>query len=183
MLLLLLLLLLLLQVEAACFPDLVTPIQSQKLFLQLRNRILQMWLENPKLQLIGPEALKRLEPPWNSDKALVGRVHAFLERHGYINFGIYKRVLPPAPVKGKVVVIGAGIAGLAAAQQLRSFGMEVGGLLWLGGVLPLPPSGGGGGGQGQGGGEDRHLQERSLHSRPRGHGGYRVGGQSYHSAQ
>ena len=31
-----------------------------------------MWLENPKLQLIGPEALKRLEPPWNSDKALVG---------------------------------------------------------------------------------------------------------------
>ena len=59
-----------------------------------------MWLENPKLQLIGPEALKRLEPPWNSDKALVGRVHAFLERHGYINFGLYKRVLPPAPVKG-----------------------------------------------------------------------------------
>merc|ERR1719309_1243800 len=113
------------QVEAACFPDLVTPIQSQKLFLQLRNRILQMWLENPKLQLIGPEALKRLDPPWNSDKALVGRVHAFLERHGYINFGLYKRVLPPAPVKGKVVVIGAGIAGLAAAQQLRSFGMEV----------------------------------------------------------
>merc|ERR1719419_437950 len=113
------------QVEAACFPDLVTPLASQKLFLQLRNRILQMWLENPKLQLIGPEALKRLDPPWNSDKALVGRVHAFLERHGYINFGLYKRVAPPAPVKGKVVVIGAGIAGLAAAQQLRSFGMEV----------------------------------------------------------
>ena len=103
----------------------MTPVQSQQLFLQLRNRILQMWLENPKLQLVGPEALRRLEPPWDSDRALVGRVHAFLERHGYINFGIYKRVLPPAPVKGKVVVIGAGIAGLAAAQQLRSFGMEV----------------------------------------------------------
>ena len=30
------------KVEAACFPDLVTPVQSQKLFLRLRNRILQM---------------------------------------------------------------------------------------------------------------------------------------------
>jgi len=113
------------QVEAACFPDLVTPMASQKLFLQLRNRILQLWLENPKQQLVAGDCLGRLAQPWDSDKALVTRIHAFLERHGYINFGIYKRVAPPAPVKGKVVVIGAGIAGLAAAQQLRSFGMEV----------------------------------------------------------
>eukprot|EP00090_Calanus_glacialis_P045560 TRINITY_DN8539_c0_g1_i1.p1 TRINITY_DN8539_c0_g1~~TRINITY_DN8539_c0_g1_i1.p1 ORF type:complete len:784 (+),score=291.53 TRINITY_DN8539_c0_g1_i1:46-2397(+) len=113
------------QVEAACFPDLVIPVASQKLFLQLRNRILQLWLENPKQQLVAGDCLGRLAQPWDSDKALVTRIHAFLERHGYINFGIYKRVSPPAPVKGKVVVIGAGIAGLAAAQQLRSFGMEV----------------------------------------------------------
>merc|ERR1719419_77324 len=113
------------QVEAACFPDLVTPIASQKLFLQLRNRILQLWLENPRQQLVASDCLGRLAQPWDTDKALVTRIHAFLERHGYINFGIYKRVAPPAPVKGKVVVIGAGIAGLAAAQQLRSFGMEV----------------------------------------------------------
>ena len=36
------------QVEAACFPDLVTPLASQKLYLQLRNRILQLWMENPR---------------------------------------------------------------------------------------------------------------------------------------
>ena len=54
------------QVEAACFPDLITPLQSQKLFLQLRNRILQMWLENPKKQLTGQDSLKRLEPPISS---------------------------------------------------------------------------------------------------------------------
>jgi len=113
------------QVEAACFPDLVTPLASQKLFLQLRNRILQLWLENPRQQLVASDCLGRLAQPWDTDKALVTRIHAFLERHGYINFGMYKRVAPPAPVKGKVIIIGAGIAGLAAAQQLRSFGMEV----------------------------------------------------------
>ena len=68
-----------------------------------------MWLENPKLQLVAEEALKRLEPPWNSDEALVNRVHAFLERHGYINFGVYKRVKNlEAKKTGKVIVIGAG---------------------------------------------------------------------------
>ena len=113
------------QVEAACFPDLVTPLQSQKLFLHLRNRILQMWIDNPKVQLTGDDALKKLEAPWNSDEQLAARVHAFLERHGYINFGIYKRTQPLPQKTGKVVVIGAGIAGLAAAQQLKSFGMDV----------------------------------------------------------
>jgi lysine-specific histone demethylase 1 len=113
------------QVEAACFPDMVSPLSSQKMFLHLRNRILQMWLENPKQQLTAPDTLSRLQPPWNSDEALVQRVHAFLERHGYINFGIFKRVATPTQKTGKVVVIGAGIAGLAAAQQLKSFGMDV----------------------------------------------------------
>ena len=113
------------QVEAACFPDLVTPLQSQKLFLHLRNRILQMWIDNPKIQLTGDDALRKLEAPWNSDEQLAARVHAFLDRHGYINFGIYKRTQPLPQKTGKVVVIGAGIAGLAAAQQLKSFGMDV----------------------------------------------------------
>jgi len=113
------------QIEAACFPDLVLPIQKQKLFLNIRNRILQMWLENPKQQLCGELAMSRLQSPWDSDKPMVKRIHAFLERHGYINFGIYKRTKPLPQKSGKVVIIGAGIAGLTAAQQLKSFGMEV----------------------------------------------------------
>ncbi|XP_070568077.1 lysine-specific histone demethylase 1A-like isoform X2 [Ptychodera flava] len=113
--------------EAACFPDIVqSPPQTQKLFLYIRNRLLQLWYENPKVQLTFENALPQIEAPYNSDGPLVMRIHAYLERHGYINFGIYKR-LKPLPVKkfGKVMVLGAGIAGLAAARQLQAFGMDV----------------------------------------------------------
>lgn len=63
--------------------------------------------------MTSENAMKRIQPPWNSDEALVLRVHSFLDRHGYINFGKYKRVKPLEPKKttGKVIVIGAGIAG------------------------------------------------------------------------
>ncbi|XP_050446710.1 lysine-specific histone demethylase 1A [Cataglyphis hispanica] len=113
--------------EAACFPDVSGgPPQTQKVFLHIRNRLLQIWLENPKQQLIIENALPQIEPPYNSDTVLTRRIHAFLERHGFINFGVFKR-LKPLPTKklGKVIVIGAGIAGLAAAQQMQQFGLEV----------------------------------------------------------
>ena len=61
------------QVEAACFPDLVTPPSSQKLFVGIRNRLLQMWLENPKQQLTAKDAIKRVEAPFNSDEGLITR--------------------------------------------------------------------------------------------------------------
>ncbi|KAG8197720.1 hypothetical protein JTE90_001642 [Oedothorax gibbosus] len=113
--------------EAACFPDVSQGLaQSQKIFLHIRNRLLQLWLENPKQQLVFETALLQIEPPYNSDGPLVMRVHAFLERYGFINFGVFKR-LKMLPVKkvGKVIIIGAGISGLAAAQQLQQFGMDV----------------------------------------------------------
>lgn len=113
--------------EAACFPDIAqAALQTVKVYLNIRNRILQMWLENPKQQLIVEDVIEKMEVPYNSDLPLLKRVHTFLERNGFINFGIFKR-LKPIPTKkyGKVIVIGAGIAGLAAAQQMQQFGLEV----------------------------------------------------------
>ncbi|XP_050424955.1 lysine-specific histone demethylase 1A [Adelges cooleyi] len=113
--------------EAYCFSDVAHgPTQTQKLFLHIRNRLLQQWLDNPKQQLIFEASLPLIEPPYNTDKVLVQRIHAYLERHGYINFGVFKRLKTvPSKKVGRVVVIGAGIAGLAAAQQMQQFGMEV----------------------------------------------------------
>lgn len=113
--------------EAACFPDIVqSALQTQKIFLHIRNRLLQLWLENPKQQLVFENALPQMEPPYNSDGPLVHRIFSYLERQGLINFGVYERSRPGLLKKhGKVIVIGAGISGLAAAQQLQQFGMEV----------------------------------------------------------
>uniref|UniRef100_A0A3P8TNG1 Lysine-specific histone demethylase n=1 Tax=Amphiprion percula TaxID=161767 RepID=A0A3P8TNG1_AMPPE len=81
--------------EAACFPDVISgPQQTQKVFLYIRNRTLQLWLDNPKIQLTFEAAAQQLEAPYNSDAVLVHRIHSYLERHGLINFGIYKRVKP-----------------------------------------------------------------------------------------
>lgn len=54
-----------------------------------------------------------MQPPYNVDPVLVLRTHAFLDRHGFINYGIYESVTPiPSPPKGKqrpkVIIIGAG---------------------------------------------------------------------------
>lgn len=99
--------------EASSFPEIAkNGLASHRVFLNIRNRLLQMWIEDPKTQLTLENAMKNIEKPFDSDATLVRRIHEFLERHGFINFGIFRR-LKPIPTKklGKVIVIGAGKYG------------------------------------------------------------------------
>jgi lysine-specific histone demethylase 1 len=52
------------QVEAACFPDLVTPLQSQKLYLHIRNRLLQVTITE------WPRALCNIDNQQKFDEAI-----------------------------------------------------------------------------------------------------------------
>lgn len=97
--------------EAACFPQMAAGLVTQRVFLNIRNRILQMWIESPKVQLTLEVVLKKMEQPFDSDPALVRDIHYFLERHGFINFGIFKR-LRPIPTKKLAKVIVIGVSGI-----------------------------------------------------------------------
>lgn len=113
--------------EASCFPDVISAgLVAQRVYLNIRNRIVKMWIDSPRNQLVVEDVLQNIEPPFACDPLLVGRIFSFLERHGFINYGVFYRTRPiPNNRLLKVIVIGAGISGLAAAQQLQQFGLDV----------------------------------------------------------
>jgi NADPH-dependent 2,4-dienoyl-CoA reductase/sulfur reductase-like enzyme len=59
--------------------------------------------------------------------AACASVHAFLSRHGHINSGVFRPdpdAAPPPPGR-RVLVVGAGMAGVACARQLAHMGHRV----------------------------------------------------------
>jgi lysine-specific histone demethylase 1 len=71
--------------EQRAFPDVRTGSKPlKKIFFFVRNRLLQLWLQNPKQELLFESALAKLDPPYNSDAAFACRIHAFLTRYGLV---------------------------------------------------------------------------------------------------
>ncbi|XP_030644941.1 lysine-specific histone demethylase 1B [Chanos chanos] len=101
------------------------------MYLALRNLILAAWHRNCK-EVLTPQkcaphvivrGLVRVRCVQELDRVL-----HFMTRKGLINTGalLVKQPLLPEPYRlKKVLVIGAGASGLAAARQLQNFGMQV----------------------------------------------------------
>lgn len=55
-------------IEISAFPEISnkSSIISRRFYLNIRNRILKMWLENPKIQLTYQFILKQIETPYVS---------------------------------------------------------------------------------------------------------------------
>lgn len=97
--------------------------------LDIRNHIIRMWYRDTKVRLEVSQALSGIPSCF---RRLGSRIFTFLECTGVINFGAVPtestpRIRPALPTRYRlrVAVVGAGMAGLIAARQLRSFGFDV----------------------------------------------------------
>ncbi|GIL92116.1 hypothetical protein Vretifemale_19590, partial [Volvox reticuliferus] len=91
-------------------------------YLKVRNLILTMWRLDPRRHLTMEAACKAV-PAQCTRHAEVA--WSYLHSYGFINFGLAVASVPDMEHEETIVIIGAGLAGLAAAQQLRQLGYRV----------------------------------------------------------
>ncbi|KAL8581082.1 hypothetical protein ACOMHN_012733 [Nucella lapillus] len=115
--------------EIAAFPRVAE--YQPFMYLAIRNLVMAQWAQHAKQWVSGEHCERRLICRGLNRAccvALLDDVLAFLTTAGYINVGL---VAPPpclhlhTPSQCDVVVIGAGVSGLAAARRLTDFGLKV----------------------------------------------------------
>lgn len=99
--------------------------KEQNDYIVVRNHILARWRDNVRSWLSKGQLKETVS---NEYEHLISSAYDFLLCNGYINFGVsssFSSHIFEEATEGSVIVVGAGLAGLAAARQLMSFGFKV----------------------------------------------------------